>query len=137
MASGRRIKPPYKDIGYDRLYNTDRHFIKELFDLIRGEAIYYIAIVNLTFCGAARYCEFLRCNSYFYYYSEITNRLFRINAHIIPISVILVFGIINMGSAATAYAILVIALIIFFILTFFLSYHLSKADVLLIATYTD
>ena len=57
--------------------------------------------------------------------------------HIVPIFVILIIAIFDMGVAATDYAIMIQVVLIFFIVTFFLSYHLSKADALLISTYTE
>ena len=42
-----------------------------------------------------------------------------------------------MGPAATDYAIMVLVVIVFFVITFFLSYHLAKSDALLISTYTE
>ena len=63
--------------------------------------------------------------------------MFRINVHIVPIFIVLVIGIFNMGPSVTSYAIMIITVLVYFIVTFFLSYHLSKADALLISTYTD
>ena len=57
--------------------------------------------------------------------------------HVVPIFIIMVLGIMQMGPAATDYAILVLVVLIFFVITFFLSYHLSKSDALLISTYTE
>lgn len=131
------MKPQFKEIGYERYQKEHSNCIKDLFNLIRGEVLYYIAMVNIPYCNAARYCEFLRNNSSFYYYSEITDRLFRINVHIVPVFIIMVIGIILMGPNVTSYAIMIITVLVYFIVTFFLSYHLSKADALLIATYTD
>jgi hypothetical protein len=135
--NGLPTKEPAPAIGESRWVNPKRSLIKDVFDLIRGEAIYYVGMVNLPYCEAARYCEFLRSNSSFYDYSELTNRLFRINLHVVPIFVVIMLAIYRMGAATTSYAILIIAVLSFFIITFFLSYHLSKADALLIATYTD
>ena len=52
--------------------------------------------------------------------------MFRINIHIVPIFIVLCISIGKMGLATTPYAIMLIAVLTFFIVTYFLSYHAEK-----------
>jgi len=94
-------------------------------------------MVNIPYCNAARYCEFLSSNSPFYSYSQTTNRILRINMHIVPMFIVLCVGMGQMGASATPYAILIVAILSYFIITYFLSYHGEKAEGLLISLYVD
>lgn len=96
-----------------------------------------MALTNLPYCNAARYCEFLSSNSRFYDYSQTTSRIFRINMHIVPIFIVLCVSMGNMGLAATPYAIMLIAVLCFFIVTYFLSYHAEKTEGLVTSIYVD
>jgi hypothetical protein len=82
-----------------------------------------VALTNQNYCNSARYCEFLSSHSRFYDYSQITNRMFRINMHIVPMFIVLMIALGQMGAAVTPYAIMVIAVLSFFIITYFVSYH--------------
>lgn len=62
-------------------------------------------------------------NSRFYDYSQITNRIFRINMHIVPMFIVLIAAMGRMGAAGTPYAIITVAFLSFFIITYFVSYH--------------
>ena len=127
-AYGNYVPKAYDDpIDYDRTIDTSRkHCCQDFFNLIRGEAICYVSLTNQNYCSSARMCEFLSANSRFYDYSQTTNRMFRINAHIVPIFIVLMIAMINMGSAETPYAIMVVSVISFFIITYFVSYHPEK-----------
>jgi len=120
-------KPYLYPIDYDRVTdNSNDHPIKDFFNLIRGEALSYVALMNQPYCVASRHCEFLSSNSRFYSYSQITNRIFRVNMHIVPIFIVLCVSMGEMGHAATPYAILIISVLCFFIITYFLGYHAEK-----------
>lgn len=110
-------------IDYDRVRAEDGNCCTDFFSLIRNEALAYVSLTNKPYCDSARYMEFLASNSSFYNYGQTTNRIFRINMHIVPIFIVLCISIGNMGTAATPYAIIIIAVLCFFIITYFLSYH--------------
>lgn len=86
----------------------------------------YVALTNNNYCNSARNCEFLSSNSIFYDYSQSTNRIFRVNIHIMLIFIVLLVALTKMGSGATPYAILFICVITFFLITYFVSYHAEK-----------
>ena len=125
---GNYIPKKYDDpIDYDRTIDrTHRHCCQDFFNLIRGEAICYVSLTNQNYCNSARHCEFLSSNSRFYDYSQTTNRMFRINFHIVPLFIILVIAVAKMGPAATPYAIMLVAILSYFMVTYFVSYHAEK-----------
>jgi hypothetical protein len=88
---------------------------------------------------SARYCEFLSSESGFYNLSQTTNRIFRINQHIIPIFFTVLIAIITMKAAgqASPYGILFVCFVTFFTVTYFLAYHGDKAEGILISAYVD
>jgi len=57
--------------------------------------------------------------------------------HLVPMFIILCVGMSQMGVSATPYSILIVAVLSYFIITYFLSYHGEKAEGLLIALYAD
>lgn len=57
--------------------------------------------------------------------------------HIVPIFIVLCASMANMGPAATPYAIMLIAVLCFFIVTYFLSYHAEKTEGLVTCVYVD
>ena len=57
--------------------------------------------------------------------------------HFVPMFIILCVGMNQMGPLATPYSILIVAILSYFIITYFLSYHGEKAEGLLISLYTD
>ena len=63
--------------------------------------------------------------------------MFRINMHIVPMFIVLGIAFMNMGAAASPYAIMIIAVLSFFIITYFVSYHSEKTEGLLVSIYTD
>lgn len=63
--------------------------------------------------------------------------MFRINFHIVPLFVILVISMIKMGTATTPYAFIIIAMLSYFMLTYFVSYHAEKTEGLLTSVYVD
>ena len=125
-------------IDYDRTIDTSGgHCCQDFFNLIRGEAMSYVSLTNQNYCNAARTCEFLSANSRFYDYSQTTNRMFRINIHIIPMFIVLVIALAKLGPATTPYAIMIVAILSFFVITYFVSYHAEKTEGLLVSTYIE
>lgn len=57
--------------------------------------------------------------------------------HLVPIFIVLCVAMANMGTAATPYAIMLIAVLCFFIVTYFLSYHAEKTEGLVTCIYVD
>ena len=95
-------------------------------------------MLNLPYCNSARYCEFLSANSSFYDFSQTTNRIFRLNQHMIPIVLTLIIAILTIdGSGKSPYALVCVVAISFFIVTYFLAYHGDTAEGILIAAFLD
>jgi hypothetical protein len=55
----------------------------------------------------------------------------------VPLFIVLVISMANMGPATTPYAFLIIAMLSYFLLTYFVSYHAEKTEGLLISVYID
>jgi len=105
--------------------------------LIREESFAYTFLSGMPYCYSSRYCEMLAGESQFYNYSQTTNRLFRLNMHIVPIVLTLLIAIGSMESTGNSspYGIFCITMITFFVITFFVAYIGDVAEGLLIATY--
>ena len=52
--------------------------------------------------------------------------MFRINYHIVPLFIVLVISMIKMGPATTPYAFMIVAMLTYFMITYFVSYHAEK-----------
>lgn len=57
--------------------------------------------------------------------------------HIVPMFITLIIAMGQMGASGTPYAIMAVAFLSFFIITYFVSYHAEKTEGLLISTYVD
>jgi hypothetical protein len=81
----------------------------------------------------------LGADSKFYNFSQSTNRLYRINIHIIPIFFTVLLAMFSMESAGnnSPYGIFCITLITFFTVTYPLAYQGDAAEGLLISTYVE
>lgn len=109
------------------------------FSLIREESDAYTFLTNLPYCDSSRYCEYLSKVSNFYNYSQITSRLFRLNAHIIPIFFTLMITILSMEDSknTSPYYIICTSIITFFTITYFIIHQCDTAKGLLISTYIE
>lgn len=98
----------------------------------------YINLVSLPYCNSARYCEQLSASSDFYDYSQTTNRVYRLAAHLILMSIVTFISLLSVKSYSGHSEItgtLGIAVVSLFTVTFFIGLHGDLAEGLLISTF--
>lgn len=106
---------------------------------MREDSFAYTFLTNLPYCNSSRYCQYLADESKFYNYSQTVNRLYRLNAHIIPIFFTLLIAMLSMEKAGSSspYGIFCITIITFFTITFPIAYIGDAAEGLLISTFVE
>ena len=97
-----------------------------LWDLVRSDAMAFVCVTGNPFCNSARYCEYLCGKSIITDYSQSCSRIYRISAHFLLVSLVVIFFRTSSGSDSL-YALLLVVLIALVITTFFISLHADAA----------
>lgn len=102
------------------------------FDLVRSEAMPYIAITGNTYCNAARYCQYLCEQSTVLEHSQSAGRAYRFAAYstlagFVTLLSLYIMGRISMFGAG------IIMILSYFLINFFVQMHADTADGILIA----
>lgn len=111
-----------------------------MYNLTRSEAMAYINIVPLPYCNASRYCEMLADDSGFYNRSQITNRLYRLCAHIVLMSIaVLVSAEARkiVDAKMDIAGVLVMFAISMFTITYFIGFYGDIAEGLLVSVFVE
>lgn len=102
------------------------------FDLVRSEAMPYIAITGNTYCNAARYCQYLCDQSKVLVNSQSASRAYRFAAYSALAGFVTFLGLYINGRISIFAAGIIMALS-YFIINFFVQMHADAADGILIA----
>lgn len=102
------------------------------FDLVRSEAMPYIAITGNSYCNAARYCQYLCELSNVLENSQSASRAYRIAAYSTLAGFVSILGLYINGHISI-YGIGLVFVISYFIVNFFVQIHADAADGILIA----
>lgn len=95
-------------------------------DLVRSDAVGYVALTGSPFCNSARYCEYLVFESSLSDYSQSIFRTYRISAHIFLAGIVSVVGLYFKGTIEP-YTVAATFVLGIFISTFMVSYNADVA----------
>ena len=102
------------------------------FDLVRSDAMPYIAISGISYCNAARYCQYLCDISNALENSQTASRAYRIATYSTLAGLVSILGLYINGHISL-YGIGLVFIISYFIINFFVQIHADTADGILIA----
>lgn len=102
------------------------------FDLVRSDAMPYVAITGNSYCNAARYCQYLCELSSVLENSQSASRAYRIATYSTLAAISSILGLYIDGHISI-YGIGLVFLISYFIVNFFVQIHADAADGILIA----
>lgn len=123
------FKPPVNadpNALYTRCYKNACCVCDSVLDLVRTDAMAYIALTGNPFCNSARYCEYLCEKSVITDYSESVGRVYRLCAHLLLVGILIVFAMYIKGMISI-YALIIIIVNTIFISTLFISLHADAA----------
>lgn len=129
----------YESLREEKRYEKKNSCLTFL-DLCRSETMSYINLISIPYCNAARYSEQLSRSSDFYDYSQTTNRVYRLAAHILLMTIVSFISLLSVKAAsgqASISGIFFIALISLFTVTFFIGLHGDLAEGLLMSTFIE
>ena len=102
------------------------------FDLVRSEAMPYIAITGNTYCNAARYCQYLCDQSMIAENSQSASRAYRFASYSALAGFVTILSLYIKGHVSIYGACIILALS-YFIINFLVQMHADTADAILIA----
>jgi len=106
-------------------------FTISVFDLVRSDALAYIALLGSPFCNSAMYCEYLGKESLLSDCSQSIMRTYRISAHILLAGIVSIVGLYLKGTIEP-YTVAATFFLGIFISTFFISYNADAAEALML-----
>lgn len=101
------------------------------FDLVRADAMAYIALTGNPYCQSAKYCEYFTHVSMLHNGDQSTMRLYRICAHILIPGLVSILGLYIKGEIEP-YTIGATIIIGMFVCTYIISFQADPAEALLL-----
>ena len=114
------------DSLYTNCFQTCCNPCLKVFELVRSDSLAYVNLSGNPYCNSSRYCEYLCDKSLLMDGSQSTSRTYRICAHLLIASVVVLVSMYLAGSLSFVFAILILVLSIF-ISTYFISLHPDMA----------
>ena len=103
----------------------------KVFELVRSDALAFVNLSGNPYCNSSRYCEYLCEKSLLMDGSQATSRTYRICAHMLIASIVILISMYLDGSLSFGFAFIILLLSIF-ISTYFISLHPDIAESILI-----
>ena len=103
----------------------------KFFDLVRSDAMAYVALTGNPFCHASKYCEYFTHSSMLHSSDQSAMRLYRICAHILIAGAVSIVGLYIKGNIEP-YTVGMTIIIGMFVATFIISYQSDPAEALLL-----
>lgn len=101
------------------------------FDLVRNDAMAYVALTGMSYCQSAKYCEYFTHESLLCEGSQSVLRLYRICAHILIAGSVSIAGLYIKG-AIEPYTVGLTVIIGIFACTYVVSYQADPSEALLL-----
>jgi hypothetical protein len=105
-------------------------------DLVRSDAIGYVALTGSPFCNSAMYCEYYANESPLSDYSQSIFRTYRISAHILLGGIVSIVGLYLKGTIEP-YTVAATFVLGIFISTFMISYNADVAEALMMMHFVE
>lgn len=107
-----------------------------LTDLIRQDAISYVALSGNPYCNSSRYCQYICDRSIITDYALSTSRSYRISTHFLIGTIMVIFALYVNGHISIN-AIYIVILVTLSVATLFISLHCDIADAIQIVFLID
>lgn len=103
----------------------------KFFDLVRSDAMAYVALTGNPYCHSSKYCEYFTHSSMLHSSDQSALRLYRICAHILIAGIVSILGLYIKGNIEP-YTIGATIVIGMFVCTFIVSYQSDPAEAILL-----